>query len=74
MSTPTVTENPNEYTVRDAAAIFGKDPSHIRRLAIEMQLGKLQYGRVRILKKRDIAKLERHFEECGRDRGPRAAE
>ena len=67
MSSPTIT-NDSEFTVYDAAERFGKDPSHIRRLSITHNLGELKYGRVRILKSRDMTKLAKFFEEHGRNR------
>lgn len=68
MSSQTTTEKPDEFTVRDVAEKFGKDPSHIRRLSIDMNLGSLKYGRVRILRNRDITRLAKHFQENGRNR------
>lgn len=65
---PAVDIPQDTFTTTQAAEMFGKEESHIRRLCLIYDLGTVLYGRIRLLKKRDIRKLERHFEERGRNR------
>lgn len=58
----------NTFTVADAAQRFGKDESHIRRVCIDLNLGDLIYGRIRLLKASDIRRLDQHFQSVGRNR------
>jgi hypothetical protein len=55
-------------TVAAVAERFGKDESHIRRLCIDMNLGKVVFGRIRLLGKGDVDRLKKHFEAVGRNR------
>lgn len=57
-----------EFTVREVADLFGKDASHIRRLCLLYDLGTIHFGQIRLLKQRDIRKLEVHFAKKGRNR------
>lgn len=66
MADTTIPEN--MYTTTDAAQRFNKDESRIRRLCIEHSLGELKYGRIRLLRIRDLKWLENYFEENGRNR------
>lgn len=56
------------YTTTDAAKRFNKDESRIRRLCVDNSLGELKYGRIRLLRVRDLKWLEDYFEENGRNR------
>lgn len=72
MTVATLNLPDDAVTVSAAAERFGKDESHIRRLCINMNLGKVVLGRVRLLGKRDIDRLKKHFEEFGRNREKRS--
>ena len=56
------------FTTTEAAQRFGKDPSHIRRLCNEHDIGQLKYGRIRLLKQSDMNRLEKYFSQFGRNR------
>lgn len=58
----------NMFTTTDAAQRFNKDESRIRRLCIDHDLGELKYGRIRLLRIRDLNWLANYFEENGRNR------
>ena len=55
------------FTTSDAAQRFNKDESRIRRLCIDHDLGELKYGRIRLLRIRDLNWLENYFEKNGRN-------
>lgn len=58
----------NMFTTTEAAQRFNKDESRIRRLCIDHDLGELKYGRIRLLRLRDLNWLANYFEENGRNR------
>lgn len=58
----------NMYTTTDAAQRFNKDESRIRKLCIDHDLGELKYGRIRLLRARDLSWLQDYFEQNGRNR------
>lgn len=66
MSTTPIPEH--MFTTSDAAQRFNKDESRIRRLCIDHDLGELKYGRIRLLRIRDLNWLENYFEKNGRNR------
>lgn len=68
ITVPTIEKPDTRFTVSDAAERFGKDRSHIRRLCIKYDLGFLMYGQIRLLRKKDLKRLEKHFNEIGRNR------
>ena len=68
IAVPTINKPDTRFTVSDAAERFGKDKSHIRRLCIKYDLGFLMYGRIRLLRKKDLNRLQEHFDENGRNR------
>lgn len=55
-------------TTTEAARLFNKTEPHIRRLCKQHDLGSLKYGRIRLLRQRDISFLKRHFDRFGRNR------
>ena len=60
-------------TTTQAAERFGKDESHIRRLCKDNNIGAVKYGRIRLLNKSDIDRLEKYFEKFGRNRPKQVA-
>lgn len=68
ITVPTIKKPDSRFTVSDAAERFGKDKSHIRRLCIKYDLGFLVCGRIRLLRKKDLNRLQEHFDEIGRNR------
>jgi hypothetical protein len=58
----------NMFTTTDAAQRFNKDESRIRKLCIDNDLGELKYGRIRLLRLRDLTWLEKYFQANGRNR------
>lgn len=54
-----------EFTVTDAAEMFNRTTARIRQICITHDIGKNILGKIRILNRRDIAKIRRIIEQKG---------
>ena len=59
-------ERKKEYTVNDAAEMFGKVTARIRQICIRHKIGRLIENRIRLLSPADIRKIGKIIEETGR--------
>lgn len=59
------TITPKRFTVREAAERFKRDPSRIRQICIEHEIGESIEGRIRILSSADMAKIGQIIDDLG---------
>lgn len=55
------------FSVQEVAEQFGKTDGRIRQICRSLDLGTLYQGRVRLLKRRDIDRINRYLSESGKD-------
>ncbi len=62
---PKAEKEKTEFTVTEAADMFNRTTARIRQICIAHGIGKLILGRLRVLNRRDLAKIRRIIDEFG---------